>query len=208
MRKLLIITALLSVSFVTKGEIKTRKEGKTLIVEFFYPKSSELFDEQITIDYISKDISDAFAQAQEQKCNTMLFCDNKNNFFRIFKGKEQIVAKEEATNAIIKAIEEMDEWEDVPGKIIGKKTVKSSGAKYRSETYLNGKLKDTYESDWSAGWFAPETSTYQSGSDIFVTKTFYVPPKTETIYERAPGERQLKESGVKVFAKQVYRSSD
>ena len=201
-RIICLALVLMTVSPVIWADIKTRKEGKVLVVDFYIPRdSTALFesDSLMSWSFIEKDLQEVLDIASQQKCNAILLRDKKDEYFKIVKGKEYL------TMDYLKGIiDEMSHTTFVPGKVIGHEKVRASGAKYRQETYLNGKLHDTYESDWTSGWFAPKTSTYRSGGDTYVTQTFYVPPADKIIEKREPG-KEVKIEGYIVFAEDVYR---
>lgn len=205
MRRLALVIVAISLAIAAMAEVKTRKEGKTLLVEFYYPKDTSLFGtDSLSLDYIMKDISEAFSEAAAQKCNGIIFYDKDGGTSSVIVGKGVIQSPEGKLSEIRESVEGMWETQFTPGKVIGHSTKRTSGAKYRQETYLNGKLQSTYESDWSAGWFAPETSTYRSGSDTYVTKTFYVAPKSEIKEIREQGTSVLIPGNV-VYARKMYR---
>lgn len=206
MRRVALVILAMSLAIAAMAEIKTRKEGKTLLVEFYYPKDTSLFGtDSLSLDYIMGDISEAFSLAATQKCNGIIFYDKDGGTSSVIVGKGVIHSPEAKLAEIRESIEGMWETQSIPGKVIGHSTVRTSGAKYRQETYLNGKLQSTYESDWSAGWFAPETSTYKSGGDTYVTKTFYVPPKSETKEIREPGTSRIIDGNV-IYTRKMYRT--
>ena len=195
MRKLIFVILAMSLTITSIADIKTKKNGKTLMVEFYYPNDSSLFGtDSLSLDYIMKDISEAFSEAAAQNCTGVILYDKDGGTAQVIVGKNVIKAPEGKLQDLRQSIE-----------VIGHSTVRTSGAKYRQETYLNGKLQSTYESDWSAGWFAPETSTYKSGGDTYVTKTFYIPPKSETKEIREPGTSRIIDGNV-IYTRKMYRT--
>lgn len=210
MRKLIACIALLSLSILTAtAEIKVKKENKILLIEFYYPKDSvsDLFNENdLGMDYIVKDLREALITADREKCNTAILYDREGGMFKIIKGKEKFHDVEATIESLVGDIEGMSYTEFKEGKIIGERKVRDAGAKYRQDTYLNGKLQSTYEADWSQGWFAPTTSTYKSGADTYETRTYYLPPSTKTVYDREPGTN-VTVPGSMVFTKKMYRAN-
>ena len=205
MRKVALVILAMSLAIAAMAEIKTRKEGKTLLVEFYYPKDTALFGtDSLSLDYIMRDIRDAFSEAANLKCTGIILYDKSGEASNIIVGKDIIKIPDAKLAEIRQSIEDMSETQYIQGKVTGQKRVTASGAKYRQETYLNGKLQSTYESDWSAGWFAPETSTFKSGGDTYVTKTFYVPPRSEMKEIREQGTSTLIPGNV-VYARKMYR---
>lgn len=205
MRKLALVILAMSLTIVAMADTKTKKTGKTLLVEFYYPKDTSLFGtDSLSLEYIMRDIGEAFSEAASLKCTGMILYDKDGGTSNVIVGKGVIKSPEGKLSEIRESIENMRETQYIPGKLIGHTTVKRSGAKYRQETYLNGKLQSTYESDWSHGWFAPETSTYKSGRDTYVTKTFYVGPQSETKEVREQGTSVMI-PGNAVFARKMYR---
>lgn len=203
MKRMFFFALLIALSMPTTwADIKTRKEGKTLLVDFLISKDSTALFQEDSIpqwSYFEKDIQDALNAVAQQKCNAMIVYDKDGQIYKIFKGKDQLTMKH------IKDIcDGMTYTKHIDGDVIGKKTVKRNVAKYRQDTYLNGKLQSRYESDWSSGWFAPTTSTYKNGGDTYETRTYYYPPTTETVEIRGPGE-DVKIEGYTVFAEMVYR---
>ncbi|MBQ6286967.1 MAG: hypothetical protein IJK73_04850 [Bacteroidales bacterium] len=203
MKKFVCIAFLIVLPYlVAEAEIRTKKTGKILSVEFYIPKdSTALFEneEPVTWPYIENDIRKVVEEVARQKCKTLIFYDKEGKIFKAFKGKDQLTIK-----FINYSIESLECTKYIQGEVIGKKTVQKNSAKYRMDTYLNGKLYDTYESDWTSGWFAPTTSTYKSEGHTFVTKTYYLAPSSETIEVRAPG-KYVKTEGYTIFAESVYR---
>jgi len=116
-------------------------------------------------------------------------------------GKENLEDADTQVAKFKSKIEEMKSFDFVEGK---EKRIERVNipSKYRSETYLNGELIDTYESDWDSGYFKTTTSTYKSGKDTYLTKTFYVPPKTIE-KEYATGE-SVEVAGIVNFVNKVY----
>ena len=195
----------MSLTITSLADIKTKKNGKTLMVEFYYPNDSSLFGtDSLSLDYIMKDISEAFSEAAAQKCTGVILYDKDGGTAQVIVGKNVIKAPERKLQDLRQSIENMRETQYIPGKVIGQTISKTVGAKYRQETYLNGKLQNTYESDWSSGWFAPETSTFKSGGDTYVTKTYYVPPRKETQDVREPGT-SVDIDGNVVYTRKMYR---
>lgn len=203
MKRIFVVILMIVLSAITaKTEIKTKKEGKILLVEFYIPRdSTALFESDSTMSwsFVEKDLQDALIHASQGNYRSMIIYDKDGDIFMIFKGKEQLTMSH-----ISEKIDQLGYIKHIEGEIIGKKTIKRSVAKYRQDTYLNGKLHDTYESDWSSGWFAPKTSTYKSGGDTYETRTYYLPPSSETVEVRGPGE-DVEVKGYTVFAEKVYR---
>ena len=176
MRKVALVILAMSLAIAAMAEIKTRKEGKTLLVEFYYPKDTSLFGtDSLSLDYIMGDIGEAFSLAATQKCNGIIFYDKDGGTSSVIVGKGVIHSPEGKLSEIRESIEGMWETQFIPGKVIGHSTVRTSGAKYR-----------------------------QSGGDTYVTKTFYVPPRSEMKEIREQGTSTLIPGNV-VYARKMYR---
>lgn len=117
--------------------------------------------------------------------------------------KKEIEAVNKWIELVKEQINNMSYTEHIKGDVIKSWKVRKSGPKYVTETYLNGKLQDRFESDWDMGYFQQTSSTYTSGSDTYVTTTYFKPEQYETKQEYGPGKTVIY-SGVKAFVSRVY----
>lgn len=205
-RILLSIAFLITVSLTSMmADVKVRKDGKILLVEFHMPQSTDLYNEgSLSMDYILSDMKGALETASAQKCNTIVIYDNNGQIMKIIKGKERINDIQGTLGMMKGYIEDMAHTETIPGKIIGVSNRKTGNARYRQETYINGQLQSSYETEWTQGPFETKSSMYKSGNDIITTKTFYLPPSYETIMNREPGTT-VEIDGPTEFVKKAYR---
>ena len=194
-----LIFSLLVISTSLSASIRTEKTSKNLIVDFYATRNTE-----IDFEYIEKDIRQAFSKAIQQKCNSILFRNNKGSFFKIIKGKDEVTKVEYYINEIKNEIDAMSIIDYKEGKLLRTEKTRISGPKYRSETYINGRLDSTYETDWTLGYFTTETSTYKSGNYTYVTKTFYVPEKYDIKEIRETGTKTIIQSGISSFVTETY----
>jgi hypothetical protein len=197
-RMIICVFFLIAFELILSARIETQRNGKYLAVRF-YADSLEI----VTEEYFAEDFWNAIAIAKAQKCNTISFYGNDGFTFCFINGKDEINMADVYLDDILKNIAGMEEQKYIQGEEIGSERVTVSGAKYRQETYLNGKLHDVYESDWDSGPFAKRESTYRSGGDTYVTKTFYVPPKHTNKAKYAAGS-YVTIPGIVVFAEKTY----
>ena len=199
MKRIVVALALIvAFEFCSMARIETQKSGKYLAVKFYAPNL-----ESVTEELFIKDYWDAIEFAKAKKCHTISFYGNDGFTFCFIKGYEEIEKADRYLAELLEKIPSMATTEFIQGEKIGTERVSVAGAKYRQETYLNGKLHDVYESDWDSGPFAPRTSTYISGGDTYVTKTFYVAPKHADKAKYGEGS-YVTTPGITVFAKKTY----
>lgn len=189
---------LLSWCFSLSAKVDCQKNGKLLTVRFYAEPT-----EEVTMDTVEQDFFEAIEIAQSQKCSNVIFVDLEEMFILYIKGKDEIAQPGKYFDSLRQDIERMEKREFKQGELIGTSKTFENGPKYRSETYKNGKLESVYESDWTHGYFRPETSTYKADGVTWVTKTMYVPPKYRTTYEYAPGTTTII-PGIEVFANIAY----
>ena len=180
------------------ARIETQRSGKYLAVRFYAPNA-----ESVTEEMFTKDFWDAIEVAKKTKCHTISFYGSDGFTFCFIKGVDEIEKADIYVSEILEKSPEMETKDYVQGEQIGTTRETVAGAKYRQETYLNGRLHDVYESDWDSGPFAARTSTYTSGRDVYVTKTFYVAPKHANKPKYGEGS-YIVTPGIVVFAKKVY----
>lgn len=181
-----------------EAKVKLEKVSKVAVARF-YTDNYDL----VSMKTVEQDFLSALREAQTMKVKTFMVYDNEGRPYLIIKGREEMHQENKHLNRLMAAIEDMTTRKFEKGKVVSSRQVMTSGPKYRSETYLNGKLTDTYETDWDAGYFKPSTSTYKSSSGTYVTKTFYIAPKYRTEYTYEQGTTTIIE-GIHNFARKVY----
>lgn len=181
-----------------EAKVKIEKVSKVAVARFYIDNY-----DSVTIQMVEQDFVDALQKAHTMKVNTFMLYSNSGSPFFIIKGKEEMLQVDKHLSELKKKIDDMTTRDFKQGEVKSSRQVLASGAKYRSETYLNGRLTDTYESDWDAGYFKPSTSTYKSSSGTYVTKTFYVAPKYKTEYTYEKGTTTTIE-GIYHFARKIY----
>ena len=193
------VLLLLGVSIQTiDAKVKIEKVSKVAIARFYIDNY-----DQVSMETVEQDFLNALREAQTMKVKAFMIYDNTGSPYLIIMGKEEMLQEDKYLNELTKKIEDMTTRNFERGEVKSSRQVMASGPKYRSETYLNGKLTDTYETDWDAGYFKPSTSTYKSSSGTYVTKTFYVAPKYRTEYTYGEGTATTIE-GIHHFARKVY----
>jgi len=180
MKKSLFCSICICLCLSLSADFRANKSGKVLIVELTATPNTE-----ITMELIKEDFLKAMSKAVSLKCKALELKDKNGEYYFIVVGKEELLQPDKHFDRLAKQIEAMKTSTFIKGeaKVIKYKT----SAMYVSETYLNGKLKDTYESEWTSGPFTPKTSTYRTGLDTYVTKTYYRPPQTKESIEYGPG---------------------
>ena len=201
---LIIIISLIAFSSQTvEAKFKIEKVSYKIAVVRFYIDNYDY----VSMQMVEQDFVDALQEAHTMKVKTFILYSNSGMPFLIINGKEEMLQVDKYLDKLKKEIDDMTTYEFQQGKVKSSRLVFVSGAKYRSETYLNGKLSDIYESDWDAGYFKPSTSTYtcrtSNGMDVYVTKTFYVAPKYKTEYTYEKGTTTTIQ-GIYHFARKVY----
>ena len=181
-----------------EGKVKLEKVSKVAIARFYIDNY-----DLVSMETVEQDFLNALREARTMKVKSFMIYDNEGRPYLIIKGKEEMLQENKYLNRLMTAIEDMTTRNFERGKVKSSRQVMTSGPKYRSETYLNGRLTDTYETDWDAGYFKPSTSTYRSSGDTYVTKTFYVAPKYRTEYTYEQGTTSIIE-GIHFFARKVY----
>lgn len=202
MKKFIIVIILGLVSISAFANIITKKEGNTLVVEFYKSQT-----DSITLDDVQNDFYNAINIAKKKRVTNIFFRDTNKNFFHMIIGKDEINNIDKCWNDLNDIISNYETNKFIQGEIISKKIVRKqiSGPKYRSVTTINGRNYSTYESDWDGGYFSPENSTYTAGGDVIKTKTMYVPPKYANVeeIERAPGYTIIT-PGIVNFVNKIY----
>ena len=196
--RVVLISILCLVTNTSEAKIKTEKAAGALIVRMYIDDYAN-----VTMELLEQDFAEALSVAQKRKCKTLMIYDNSGNPYYIVTGKEKFQQTDKQLEKLREIVDGMTTTEYIKGKVKSSKQVKVCGPKYRSETYLNGRLVDTYETDWSQGPFKATTSTYRTSGDTYLTKTFYVPAKYKTEEEYEPGTSIVKE-GILRFAEEVY----
>lgn len=197
-RYFITITSTIIFCSSISATVVTKKSGKSLIVEFHTKSLSE-----VSIEYIETDFRKAMAEANNQNSSTVLFKDNVGNFYKIVKGKDKISQVDQCCNELKNEIAKMAVHSSVQGEKIKTERVKLRNPQYRSETYINGRLDSTYETDWTTGYFPPETSSYKTGNRTYVIKTYYVPEQYGMKDVFAPSYT-ITTQGIQIFINKVY----
>lgn len=198
MRAITTLLLCLVTSLSLSATIITKKDGKLLLVEFHAESIAAVDTETIV-----KDFNDAFDMAIQKKCNSIVFKERNGEFYMIVSGAEEVKAKDKYLDKLRTDIDGMATEESTLGEVIATHKEMVSGPKYRVETYHNGKLYSTYETDWSHGYFRPETSTYRSGSITIVDKKMYVEPKYKEV-NTYNGSVTVRTEGYEVLAHRLY----
>lgn len=196
-----LATFLMALSFSLQtidAKVRIEKVSKIAVARFYIDNY-----DSVSMQIVEQDFVDALKEAQTMKVNTFMLYENSGGPFLIIKGKKELFQVDKYLEELKKRIENMTTRDFKQGEVKSSRQVLASGAKYRSETYLNGRLTDTYETDWDAGYFKPSTSTYKSSSGTYVTKTFYVAPKYKTEYTYEKGTTTTIE-GIYHFARKIY----
>lgn len=196
-----LATILLLLSFsiqIIEAKVKIEKVSKVAVARFYIDNY-----DYVSMQMVEQDFVDALQKAQTMKVKAFMLYSNSGGPFFIIKGKEEMLQVDKHLDELKKKIDDMTTRDFKQGEVKSSRQVLASGPKYRSETYLNGKLTDTYETDWDAGYFKPSTSTYKSSSGTYVTKTFYVAPKYRTEYTYEKGTTTTIE-GIYHFARNIY----
>ncbi len=191
-------TLAMSISLSAQARVSYSANKKTLTAFF-----SAADDEIVTMDSFKRDWYDAVQYAIDNKYKCLIFQGANGEYFQVIKGNEQLYNADWYWSVLEGKIAKMGSTTYIQGEEIGRENVKVSGPKYVSETFINGKRDSIYESDWHNGPFPTETSTYKSGGDTYVTKTYYRPAKYEEKIKYAPGKR-IVVTGIEEFAKQTY----
>ena len=196
-----LATFLMALSFSLQtidAKVRIEKVSKIAVARFYIDNY-----DSVSMQIVEQDFVDALKEAQTMKVKTFMLYENSGGPFLIIKGKEELFQVDKYLEELKKRIENMTTRDFKQGEVKSSRQVLASGAKYRSETYLNGRLTDTYETDWDAGYFKSSTSTYKSSSGTYVTKTFYVAPKYKTEYTYEKGTTTTIE-GIYHFARKIY----
>ncbi|NLX40921.1 MAG: hypothetical protein GXY75_03355 [Bacteroidales bacterium] len=199
MKRIIFVIALVIISFNANAQSKIvyTKDGSTLRVRF------QTQTDSITLHTIEKDFIEMFNIANKLNCKAIMLYENNGLPYMTIYGKREIKLVNKWLEILKAQINEMSKTEYIKGDAVKSWKVRKSGPKYVSETYLNGKLQNRFESDWDMGYFKPTTSTYTSGSQTYVTKTFFQPEQYETKYQYGPGKTVIN-SGVKAIVNRVY----
>ena len=196
----MVILTIFVFCFSVSAEIKTEKHGKTLIVKFYTDGYN-----QVTEERFQNDFTNAMQVAINQKCTAVAFKDNTGGWYKIIKGKKELQFIKTHLDKVMLEIEKMQITETKRTQKPSKRPISTGKAKYRVDTYINGILESTYETDWEGDYFEPSTSTYTSGQYKCVTKTYYVPKETIYIDVMVPiYETMVITKGITAFAEKVY----
>ena len=170
--------------------IKFKSKPNSAYKDLMYFTTSLSEKEFITEEDIIKDFKKGFA-LKVAGCYHKFYILDKNNFIIMTVNCSSPKGKKDALNKLSDLIN-------------GRKYVCINKAKYVSETYCNGKLENTFESDWDGDYFEPERSTYKSNGDIWITKTYYKPPYYDYV-ETYPGSfSDSPDERVKKFVDMMY----
>lgn len=168
--KILVVTWFLLVPYnISFAKVVTKITGRTMVAEFHINSADSL-----TIESVECDFKEAIIKANNRRVKALIITYADHTPAYIIVGKNNLARPTYYIDMVKKDIENMESREFIQGELIKISKVQIHGPQYRSETYLNGKRIDSYVSNWSSGWFAPKQSVYTSGSDTYVTKTFYV----------------------------------
>ena len=195
MKKILFLMLALFVGATSSASIITEKQGKYLAVSF-------IDDGNVSEETVKQDFYDALAQALAKKCSSVAFRD-KNGIFYYVNGKESL---RNADGEFLKFMDEINKMQTesyVPGEVIGTRKVWVSGPKYHLDTYCNGIIESTHESDWEHGPFAKQESTTRIGNDTYKTVIYYTPDRYKTVEIREPSEKIIT-PGIDVFISKAY----
>lgn len=195
---LIIIATILLYASDMQAKFTMEKIRGTAVCRLYKEQS-----EDITMERLEKDFSDALREAALHKAKKFILYDNEGTPFMIIQGKDEISQVARQTDSLKARITRMETSEFIPGEIIGTEQIMVSGPKYKSVTYMNGKVIETYEADWEGGCFAPTTSTYKNESNTLVTRTYYIEPKYRTQNIYGPGTT-VAVDGLKNFVDKVY----
>ncbi len=135
-----------------------------------------------TLDVFKQDWESAINIAKaNNKVKQIQFKNCQNEIF-IWFNSSQYEKWEREYEKVIKDFPSKDIIEPIYGDSV--LITHSVPAEYHSETYKNGKLTDTFVSDWSGGRMSPSQSTHTIGKDTYVTKTYVVPAHKRNEWER------------------------
>ncbi len=157
----------------------------------------------VSEETIKQDFYNALEEAKVRHCSNVAFRNKEGMFFLIIKGKDCINNPNDEYDKLMMTIEQMEEKTYIPGKVISSHKRNAGNAKYHSDTYVNGNLTNTYESDWRGEPFPRKESTYRSGNDTYKTVTYYTPPTYIVDEEREPGTYDIT-PGIDVFIRNTY----
>ena len=161
-------------------------------------------DDNPTVDLFNRDWNNAINIASSNKSvkqiqfkiadgGSLVWID-KNNFSNSNKLFEDIVSQ----------FSSFDEIETIYSDNVSEWKMKlTTPPQYHSDTYKNGKLVETYSSDWNQGPFSASSSTYKSGGDTYITKKYYTPAKYD--YVKPIKERKIIKKGEDVKLSEIYK---
>lgn len=163
---LIIIFNCLFLSVHAKINYEVNKYG-VMFVYFVYEDSLP------TIDIFKQDWESAITIASTNNKVKQIQFKNGQNELIVWLNRNQLLSWEKEYEKIIGTFPSDDITEPIYGdSVLSSYTVP---AQYHIDEYINGQLKNTYVSDWNGGRMAPKTSTYTTGRDKYVTKTYVVP---------------------------------
>ena len=185
------------------GDVTCYKSGRTLFAGFTCKNG-----DSITIEQFRNDYDTMVKMATDKKCKTLVVMDAQDQVFTIIN---MSVSPQDCFGRLETAIHSYDEIIILsPEEVKVEEIQHHEKAKYKSDTYINGKLDNTYESDWDMGPFEKKQSTltYVDG-DVYTTVSYYVPPRdwTEKKERRIPA-RTAKVTNMTKATERFYKQTN
>jgi hypothetical protein len=161
-------------------------------------------DEKPTIDLFKSDWNNAINIASSNKSVKQIQFKNADGGLLTWIDKNNFINSSKIFEEIVSQFSSFDEIETTYSDNVSEWKMKlKTPPQYHSDTYKNGKLVDTYSSDWKQGPFPASSSTYKSGGDTYITKTYFTPAKYD--YDKPIIERKIIKKGEDVKLSEIYK---